>query len=112
VESHRFDAIVRATAQASSRRAALRALLGAAGVLAVVDTGRRSAAAADSDDEVQADGTRCRRTGANCKGKGTSTQCCSLRCKRGACVCRGKGGRCAFDSGCCSHRCGTDGRCS
>lgn len=98
MEATRFDRIVRATARTGSRRAAVAAMLAATGALA----GSRAADA----------GTVCKGTGARCgDGPGSDTKCCSKRCQNNRCVCRDKGGRCAFDSGCCSGRCGPSGRC-
>jgi len=99
MEPTRFDDLARAAGRTRSRRAAVAAMLAVAGGALA------GARAADA-------GTTCKGTGARCgSGPGSDTKCCSKRCQNNRCACRDKGGRCAFDSGCCTGRCGPSGRC-
>jgi hypothetical protein len=106
MDGTRFDEIARAAAGVP-RRTALRTFVAGAGLAILSWFGAPAAGSA----QVEVDGTRCKRTGQRCKGKGSDTLCCSQRCKQNRCVCRGKGGRCIADTGCCSNRCRSNGRC-
>jgi hypothetical protein len=109
MDNREFDALVRAAARGSSRRAVAKALGAGALGSAFALLARRAGA-----EEVVVEAETCRSTDSNCDG---DSNCCSERCTAGTCVCRGSRERCRFngrnrDKACCSGRCRKNGRCA
>ncbi len=130
VDGRRFDSWTRALTTTTSRRGAVRAVVGSALAGAVGMLWRGSA---DAERAIGADATcRCGYAGRRfCQSQQCEfdAQCCSRKCvnfnrlseppelggeqcsdKR--CLCRFSGARCGADCACCSGRCKPNGKCA
>jgi hypothetical protein len=112
MDQDRFGRLTRAIGQATSRRAALGAVVAAA---AAAVPGLAAAAPAPAGNIIPG----CRLAGQRCRKK---ENCCTGKCKGDRCACVNKGGSCLVTlapglppapvhANCCSNRCDNSGKC-
>jgi hypothetical protein len=100
MEAKRFEALSRRVGTATSRRAAMAAMIGAL-VGPALGLGHEEASAGIPI-------VHCKPFGKHCSGNGTNKKCCSGKCDKGTCTCKEKGRKCwqpLEGVDCCSQRC-------
>ena len=101
VDPRRFETLSRRVGTATSRRAAVTALVGALLAPSGLGLGREEASAGIPI-------VHCKPPGKHCSGNGRSKKCCSGHCDKGTCSCSKKGQKCwqpLERALCCSQKC-------